>query len=133
MNLAKEEIEEIAERLVFPVLLTKGANAASFLYKDLPLLKGRKPSEWTFYLDESPLFAVYAVWLVVSEQPLRDYLANWQFVKPFTTGDDLKQCGLMQGPKYKEILSRLRAAWLDGDVMTEYEEKNLLRRIIAEN
>jgi tRNA nucleotidyltransferase (CCA-adding enzyme) len=75
---------------------------------------------------------VYAVWLVVSEQSLRRYLTNWQNVKPFCTGDDLKKRGLEPGPKYKEILSRLRAAWLDGEVKTSDEEKAWLEKMIAE-
>jgi tRNA nucleotidyltransferase (CCA-adding enzyme) len=51
IDLSQKEIEEIAERLAFPVLLTKAAYAASSLLRDLPLIKTFKPSEWTFYLE----------------------------------------------------------------------------------
>jgi len=68
---------------------------------------------------------------VTSEESLREYLEKWRNVKPFTTGDDLKKLGLIPGPKYKEILSGLRAAWLDGDVKTKEEEIALRNRLIA--
>ncbi len=131
MNLSDKEVAEIAERLAFPALLTKAALSASSLLSNLSSFKERKPSEWTFHLDELPSIAVYAVWLATSEQPLCDYLENWQNVKPITSGDDLKKYGLVPGPKYKEILSRLRAAWLDGDVKTEEEEIKLRDHLVA--
>jgi tRNA nucleotidyltransferase (CCA-adding enzyme) len=131
MNLSDNEVEEIAERLVFPALLTKAAFGASSLLSSLPSFKEWKPSEWTFHLDELPTLAVYAVWLTTSEQPLREYLEKWQYVKPVTSGDDLKKYGLVPGPKYKEILSRLRAAWLDGEVNTKDEEVKLRDHLAA--
>jgi len=132
VGLSEKDVEEIAERLDFPALLTKAASAGTSLHKDLPSFKDWKPSQWTFHLDELPSLAVYAVWLVTSEGALREYLEKWQNVKPFTTGDDLKQLGLIPGPKYKEILSCLRVAWLDGEVQTEKDEKALRDRLIAE-
>jgi tRNA nucleotidyltransferase (CCA-adding enzyme) len=124
------EIELIAERLAFPVLLTKSARAASALNQDLASFKKWKPSQWTFYLDELPSLAVYAVYLTKREKALHDYLAKWQYMKPKTTGDDLKVRGLEPGPKYAEILRRLRTAWLDGEVKTEKEEERLLEILL---
>jgi tRNA nucleotidyltransferase (CCA-adding enzyme) len=131
MKLSDNEVEEIAERLAFPALLTKAAFGASSLLSNLSSFKEWKPSKWTFHLDELPSLAVYAVWLATSEQPLREYLENWRSVKPVTSGDDLKKHGLVPGPKYKEILSRLRAAWLDGEVNTKDEEVKLRDRLVA--
>ncbi|HKJ38509.1 MAG TPA: hypothetical protein VJ972_07020 [Anaerolineales bacterium] len=131
MGLSEKDIEEMAERLDFPALLTKAASAGTSLYKDLSSFKDWKPSQWTFHLDELPPLAVYAVWLVTSEESLREYLEKWRNVKPFTTGDDLKKLGLIPGPKYKEILSGLRAAWLNGEVKTKEEEFAFRNRLIA--
>jgi tRNA nucleotidyltransferase (CCA-adding enzyme) len=61
---------------------------------------------------------------------LQNYLEKWRHVKPYTTGHDLKQLGLPPGPKYQNILDRLRAAWLDGEVTSEKEEIDLLRRVL---
>lgn len=126
------DIEAIAKRLDFPALLVKAVNSASILQKDLPSFKDWKPSQWTFHLDELPSLSVYAVYLLSRENALRDYLAKWQHVKPVTTGDDLKARGLEPGPKFGEILRRLRAAWLDGEVRTKKEEKSLLTRCLLE-
>jgi len=132
LDLSEKDVEEIAERLDFPVLLKKAALAASSLQKEMSTFDDWKPSQWTFHLDELPSLAIYAVYLASSEHPLRDYLEKWRNVKPHTTGDDLNQLGLTPGPRYKEILSCLRAAWLDGDVDTKKEEMILRDQLIAQ-
>jgi tRNA nucleotidyltransferase (CCA-adding enzyme) len=129
LNSPEDDIELIAQRLAFPALLTKSARAASHLSKDLSS-KDWKPSQWTFHLDELPPLAVYAVYLAKREQALGDYLSKWRHIKPYTTGDDLVKRGLEPGPKYKEILSRLRAAWLDGLVKTEEDEIFMRNRLL---
>ncbi|MFN8463573.1 MAG: hypothetical protein U0X93_17610 [Anaerolineales bacterium] len=129
MNSSVSEIEDVAERLAFPVLLTNAAVSASALKQELPSCKNWKPSQWTFHLDELPSLSVYAVYLVSKENALSEYLSKWQHVKPLTTGDDLKARGLAPGPRYGEILRHLRAAWLDGEVGTEEEESQLLAKI----
>jgi tRNA nucleotidyltransferase (CCA-adding enzyme) len=131
MNLSNRDIEAIAERLAFPALLTAAVLSASSLLSELHSSKDWKPSQWVFHLDEIPSLAVYAVWLGTSEQTLHEYLVKWKNINPFTSGDDLKKLGLVPGPKYKEILSRLRAAWLDGEVKTKEEETKLRDRLIA--
>ena len=64
------------------------------------------------------------------ELGFEDYFTIWRNVKPFSSGYTLQQRGLEPGPKFKEILTRLRAAWLDGEVQTEEEEKALLDRLV---
>ena len=49
-----------------------------------------------------------------------------------TTGDDLKSRGLQPGPRYKEILSALRTAWLDGVLTSKTEEEEMLKKLISE-
>jgi len=130
LNVSGNDIEAIVKRLAFPALLIKAVRGASFLNTDLASFKDWKPSQWTFKLDEVPALAVYAVYLVKQESVLRDYLVEWRNIKPFTTGYTLLQRGLEPGPKFKEILTRLRAAWLDGEVQTEDEEKKLLEELV---
>lgn len=57
---------------------------------------------------------------------------DWRWVRPATTGDDLRSLGLPPGPLYKTLLAQLRAAWLDGDVTSLEQERALLRRLISE-
>jgi len=130
LNVSRYDVDAIARRLAFPALLIKAVRGASFLNTDLAPFRNWKPSQWTVYLDEVPALAVYAVYLVKQESVLRDYLVEWRNIKPYTTGYTLQQRGLEPGPKFKEILTRLRAAWLDGEVQTEEEEKKLLEELV---
>ncbi|MEW6083270.1 MAG: hypothetical protein AB1607_01625 [Chloroflexota bacterium] len=130
MDLTEADIEALAGRLAFPALLTTTAVSASALKKGLPSFKNWKPSQWTFHLDDLPSLSVYAVYLVSKETALSDYLSKWQHIKPVTTGDDLKARGLEHGPRFGEILRRLRAARLDGEIKSQQEEKTLLDNLL---
>jgi tRNA nucleotidyltransferase (CCA-adding enzyme) len=59
-----------------------------------------------------------------------EYISKWRYIKPHTTGDDLKALGIEPGPRYAVILRQLRNAWLDGEVKTEGEELGLLSRLL---
>jgi len=130
LNLPVVDIDAVAQRLGFPVLLTKAARGGSSLIKELPSVKDWKPSQWTFYLDGISLLSVYAVYLVTKHESLLEYLTLWRTIKPYTSGYTLQQSGLAPGPQYKEILTRLRMAWLDGEVQTEDEEVKLLNVMV---
>lgn len=129
MPLSEYDIDLVAKRLDFPLLLAKSARAASTLQKEMPLFSGWKPSQWTFHLEQLPAIAVYAVYLVRRESALREFLVHWRSLKPTITGDDLKARGLEPGPAYADILRQLRAAWLDGDVKNKEEELKLLEKL----
>jgi tRNA nucleotidyltransferase (CCA-adding enzyme) len=129
-NVPVADIEAIAKRLAFPVLLTKAIVGASTINISMRSFKDWKPSQWTFYLDEVPALAVYALYLMRMDLGFHDYFMIWRSTKPFTTGYSLKQRGLEPGPQFKTILTRLRAAWLDGEVTTEEEEKVLLADLL---
>lgn len=128
--LSEYDIEMVAKRLDFPMLLSKSARAASALVKWLPSLSGADPSQWTFYLEQLPSISVYAVYLIRREAALREFLVSWRNIRPTVTGDDLKARGLVPGPRFAEILRQLRAAWLDGDVSNTDQERMLLERLI---
>jgi tRNA nucleotidyltransferase (CCA-adding enzyme) len=130
MPISQAAVDEIAKRLDFPISLARSAQAASFLVSRMPFLENSKPSQWTFMLDELPALSVYAVYLVTEDRALRQYLVKWRNVRTGITGDDLNRRGLVPGPRYAEILNQLRAAWLDGEVKSEEEEKSLLEKII---
>jgi tRNA nucleotidyltransferase/poly(A) polymerase len=130
MDLSEAAILSIARRLDFTSDLTHAVWAASQLKKSLPFLVNSTPSIWTFALEKLPLLSIYAVYLVCGENALLDYLSFWRHVKSYTTGDDLKARGLAPGPRYGEILTKLRAAWLDGEVTSEKEEEEMLSRLL---
>lgn len=126
-------IKSLSARLRFPTALTKLLLAVSGLRADLPSLVGSRPSGWVERLEDVPEFAVLAVYLREkgdTKQVLQNYLENWQYIKPVTTGYDLKKLGLPPGPKYQNILRKLRNAWLDGEVETPQEETTLLEQLL---
>lgn len=119
--------QAISKRLGFSSALNQACTSVVQLKADLPALKNSKPSEWTFHLEEIPPSAVYVFWLVSHEPALKEFLVNWRHIKPATTGSDLKARGLEPSPRYGEILTNLRAAWLDGEVKSVQEEEEKLR------
>jgi tRNA nucleotidyltransferase (CCA-adding enzyme) len=129
MDLMEDGIMSIAERLDFTSDLAYSVWAVSQLKKSLPFLTGSKPSVWTFALEKLPPLSIYVVYLVSRENALLDFLSIWRHVKPHTTGNDLKARGLEPGPRFGEILTQLRAAWLDGDVTNTQQEEDLLNQI----
>jgi tRNA nucleotidyltransferase (CCA-adding enzyme) len=130
MDLMESGIMSIAERLNFTSDLTYSVWAVSQLKKSLPFLANSKPSVWTYALEKLPELSIYVVYLVSRENALLDYLSIWRHVKPHTTGADLKMRGLPSGPRFGEVLSQLRAAWLDGEVKNAEEEKELLNTLL---
>jgi tRNA nucleotidyltransferase (CCA-adding enzyme) len=130
MDVPDEKILSIARRLDFASDLTHTIWGASKLKQSLPFLANSKPSTWVFALEKLPLLSVYAVYLVTGEKPLLDYISLWRHVKPHTTGDDLKVRGLEPGPRFGEILTQLRAAWLDGELSSFDDELRYLEERI---
>jgi tRNA nucleotidyltransferase (CCA-adding enzyme) len=57
------------------------------------------------------------------------FLTTYRNVKPMLTGSDLKAMGLKPGPHFKRILDQLLDARLNGEVKTETEERELVRRL----
>ncbi len=133
--LSKAELESINERLAFTADLMKSLLSASALLRSVDSLVGARPSEWVGRLDDATLPAIAAVYLLSANVQVQDaisaYLKTWRHIKPATTGTDLKRRGLAPGPKYNEILSRLRAAWLDGEVKDSQQEMDLLERLMS--
>ncbi|MFN8433866.1 MAG: hypothetical protein U0V18_07590 [Anaerolineales bacterium] len=130
MDLSEEDVILLANRLDFTNELMLAVWAGAQLKRSLIHLVGARPSEWTYALEKLPLLSIYAVYLVSRENDLLKYISIWRHVKPQTTGNDLKAKGLVPGPRFSEILLRLRSAWLDGEVNNESQEKELLAKLL---
>ena len=134
MHLSDQEIEFLNERLHFRADLLKVLRSVALLETNLTTLVGLKPSEAVEVLESYSFKGLEVVSAALPEGEIKNilsqYLTDWWAVKPKTTGHDLKKRGIPPGPKYNEILRRLRAAWLDGEVKTEEEEKQLLDSIL---
>ncbi len=133
-RLNPSEVDAVSTRLRFPVTLRRNLRAASELRQDLPAVKKAKPSAIFTRLEDVPLLAVYAVYLGTTgkgREVLDNFVVRWRRVRPKTTGHDLKSRGLPPGRVYQNILNRLRASWLDGEVKTEVEEMALLETLLV--
>ncbi|MBM4426162.1 MAG: CCA tRNA nucleotidyltransferase [Chloroflexi bacterium] len=130
MDLSEEDIFLLVNRLDFSNEMSLAVWAASQLKRGLPHLMGSTPSVWTYALEKLPLLSIYAVYLVAREDALLSYISLWRHVKPHTTGKALKARGLVPGPRYGEILTRLRAAWLDGEISDKVQEIRLLESML---
>lgn len=136
MHLTDQEIEFLNDRLHFTAELLKILRSASVLHANLPAVIGLKPSEAVEVLEGYSFKALEVFSIAGQDEAIRDiltrYLTEWWYVKPKTTGHDLKKHGIPPGPKYNEILRRLRAAWLDGEIKTGEEEKTMLEGMLKE-
>ena len=134
MHLGEQEIEMLNQRLHFTSGLLKMLLSGSALYANLNALAGLKPSQSVELLEGYSLRAIETLDQILPEGEIKNkieyYLSEWRHVKPKTTGHDLKKLGLEPGPKYAEVLRRLRAAWLDGEVKSKEEEERLLKSIV---
>jgi tRNA nucleotidyltransferase (CCA-adding enzyme) len=134
MHLTDQQIEFINDRLHFTAELLKILRSMALLNANLTVLAGLKPSQAVEVLESYSFKALEVVSAALPEGEIKNtlsrYLSEWWLVKPKTTGHDLKKHEIPPGPKYTEILRRLRAAWLDGEVNTEEEEKHLLNTLL---
>ncbi len=61
---------------------------------------------------------------------IRRYEQDLRHVRPHTDGRDLKRMGLAPGPLYRQVLDAARAAWMDGALQSEAEERALVQRLV---
>jgi tRNA nucleotidyltransferase (CCA-adding enzyme) len=136
MHLPDQEIGFLNERLHFSADLLKILHSAASLNANLTAVVGLKPSKVVEMLEGYSIKALEVLSSAAEDEEIKSilskYLSEWWHVKPKITGNDLKKRGIPPGPKYTEILRRLRAAWLDGEVKSEAEEKRLLNNLLEE-
>lgn len=133
-DLPPEDLQAVGKRLRLSAKLLNWIEQTHKLRQLLPTLAGKRPSQVTLELKgfhDIPICAVFSA----CEQPdlrkiLQIYQKEYRHVRPFTTGNDLRALGLPPSPRYNEILSALKQAWLDGQVQSEMEEKDLLNRLL---
>lgn len=93
-----------------------------------------KPSRTVDLLSPFPSTALWALAASASEptcnQAVR-YLRHWRYVKPSLDGHALLALGAQPGPRLGEVLQRLRAAKLDGEVRSRQDEEKMARRLLG--
>ena len=140
LHFPAQTARSIAKRLKISKALERVILDACSLYITLPKLQAQSPSTITRHLDGLEPLAIYVIIQTAADEDLQSnlkaYLESWRRLKPQTTGHDLRASGIPPGPVYKEILTSLRNAWLDGEIQSKEEEfrrfQNLIDAYLAE-
>lgn len=132
------QLPAVNERLMMPHGLAASMMTAAQLVQAETLLADpdARPSQIDHLLKDVANVTLYVVWLARPEPVVRERIERavreWRAVRPKTDGHTLKARGLTPGPCFTRILTRLRAAWLDGEVRDEAAERQLLDRLLDE-
>ncbi|KPL76124.1 hypothetical protein ADN00_12355 [Ornatilinea apprima] len=133
-RLEQSKIGEISKRLRFTSQLQKQLEETAYLHHHLAELETCSPSQVVERLQALSSLSIYAVFLLNPQSPaleqITGFISRWSKVHAQTTGHQLRQAGLAPGPRYKQILTALRSAWLDGQISTPAEEQQLLEQLI---
>jgi tRNA nucleotidyltransferase (CCA-adding enzyme) len=125
----------ICKRLRTPAIITDSSIKAQKALKSIPKYRNKKPSEITEYFDTLSQHILFIIYATTDDEEIKDiiykYITHWMKVKPFTNGEDLRKMGIPPGPTYKKILSRLRKAWLDQEILNIDHEHILLDEVIS--
>ena len=93
-----------------------------------------RPSRAVALLSPFPSAAVWALAAAGQESArvqASRYLYRWRYVKPSLDGHALLAMGAISGPKLGQVLRRLKAAKLDGEVRSRQDEEMLARALLA--
>ena len=93
-----------------------------------------KVSELTKIFEKASPLALFSIYQLCDEKWKKDailnYVNEWKYVKPRIKGSDLKEMGLLPGPKFKSILEKITAAILDGEIKNEDQEMAMLDELL---
>lgn len=136
---------EVGRQLRLPLRQQAALKGALYLRKALQKdpFEGRDPAvseidQWLKPLGEPPPAVGLVALVCLAESRdrwvkwLENYLLTWRKVRPIATGQTLQELGVPPGPRYREILEQLRAAWLDGRVHSGEQERAYLIELLGE-
>jgi tRNA nucleotidyltransferase (CCA-adding enzyme) len=94
-------------------------------------INGLAPSRIYSLLHGYNSTAITANSLATDSASAQEHIELYQnvlrYIQSALTGEDIKKLGIPEGPKIKEILQKLRAAKLDGEVGIRKDEEELVR------
>ena len=134
-GLTPRQATALAERLSLTkpeALAVRATPQAMALEKRLAC--ATRPSRITGLLSPLPFPAVWTIAAAAGE-PARSlalrYIKRMRNVQLSLDGDDLLALGAPPGPRVGEVMRRLKAAKLDGEVRTRRDEERLARQILS--
>jgi tRNA nucleotidyltransferase (CCA-adding enzyme) len=101
------------------------------IFQAMPALATlERPSEIVRHLDgltDASLVAGIAMSeTAAARENIIKYLVTWRNIEVKITGKDLIAMGLKPSPEFGKLLTRLRQAWLDGQITDTTEERKVL-------
>ncbi len=130
------DLVDLTGRLVLGKGLSEAILSTGKLVQNLDGLteKDTPPSRVVARLDGIGDLALFAAWLILEDGIAREriwqYANQWRDVRPATNGHTLRARGVEPGPCYAVILSRLRQARLDGEIIDDEAETRLLDSLL---
>ncbi|MCI0818872.1 MAG: CCA tRNA nucleotidyltransferase [Chloroflexi bacterium] len=134
-QVAQPAIERVITRLALTRRQADAARALRELRGNAPR-PGASPSETASIFAAQPAAAVWALAAAASgavREQAHAYMVTYRSVHPLLRGDDLPALGVPPGKAVGEVLARLRAAKLDGEVRTRADEERLVRSLARNN
>jgi tRNA nucleotidyltransferase (CCA-adding enzyme) len=128
-----DQVEDAIRRLALHGAWERGLRDVLRLREEAPRLAepGLRPSQAAAILEPLAAAAVAACALLEARATVRrrlwQYLERWRYQRPALRGRDLQALGVDPGPLMGQLLTRLRAARLDGEVRTREDEVALVR------
>jgi tRNA nucleotidyltransferase (CCA-adding enzyme) len=132
---SEELIRALCDRLVLESELTKSIIQARAVLNSSEQWKNWSDSQIARALDAVPNLGLAALFLSLPDfeaEKVNQYVLSWQNLQTHSNGEDIKALGLAEGPLYAEILTQLRAAWVDDVIASEIEERELLLKLVRE-
>ncbi len=133
-GLDNQELEQMCARLnLAPKLKNEIISMRQAARDALNQLQRTPPAASTVYRLLNGLKPAYQLYIMAKttrewvKRAVSQYLTTLSQVKPELTGADLKAMGFEPGPIFKQILDRLLAARLDGEVIDRHGEEALVR------
>jgi tRNA nucleotidyltransferase (CCA-adding enzyme) len=138
VDIPTDKLPAWSERLMFSHGMAESMlHAARIVQHSIDLRPSDlRPSQIVPLLEGIPDLALAAAWLAADDIPVRErvrrYQLEWRYVRPHHDGNTLKAMGLTPGRCFGVILSRLRAACLDGEITDEAGEESLIQQWVRE-
>ena len=129
----EDEISELPKRLALERELARATVKTRAALAGVSNWSTLKDSQIAAALDAVPALGLAVLFFSLegeAQSSVAQYVERWRDIQPRSNGEDLKALGLAEGPAYAQILERLRAAWVDGELQTQAEERALLERLV---
>jgi tRNA nucleotidyltransferase (CCA-adding enzyme) len=137
-RLTPEEGDEVLKKFVFPNVVAACVSSykknAADIDRFLSSRKAIAPGAVYRRLKGIPREAVLYLMVMASSFAARrriaSFIMTYDGVTLFTSGDDLKNAGILPGPRYRDILDEMLSKKIDGVLKTKRDEKKYLMRFI---